>query len=683
MLKKNISLIAGGTHTKETLHKQLQEYLEDVAQIKSYAIDEGIKDVITDDLIIISSDTAKEEIFEMEKIDKNCEIIVANRTISHYHIDEIVLLPQNTEVLFVNDVKQTAQEGIKALEKLGIDYIKYIPYYPGCNELINNIEVAITPGEVDKVPIGIKQIYDIGPRIMDFTTITKILNKLDIIDQKAGQFSQKFLKKIINVAKRLAISSNEISDLNEHLNLVIDGLNDGLLVYDKEGYISVFNENLKKMLNRGYNKVAGKLLKNVIYNKNLLTFLMDNTVEKGEVFNINDKEMMVHKIQLPKSDSTIVTFKNINEVIENDKLGKELVTKGFYGKYTFEDIVGESEKISHLKYISKKLSRTEITILIEGESGTGKELLASAIHNESKRKKGPFLAVNFSALPDELIESELFGYEEGAFTGAKKGGKAGLFEQANEGTIFLDEIGDISAKVQARLLRVLQEREVMRIGGTDIKSIDVRVIAATNRDLTNLVNNREFRKDLYYRLKMGYIKIPPLRERKEDIIDLMNYFIKTETREDIKISKEVIEMLLKYNWYGNIRELKNILSYMMAVREGNQITLRDIPDESFFQEREIDLEQKDINEDIDLSDEQLYILEKIYQLNKYNKVVGRTRLSEETLGTDYELTKYQMRNRLDELERMGFILKKRGKHGTILTSKGKKYLMVIMGEKMV
>lgn len=683
MEKKTISLIAGSTYTKEALHKQLVEYISDMVHVKSYAIDEGINEKIHDKLIVISSKTAKDEIYEMGKIDEDCEIIVANRTISYDHIDEIVLLPEDTKVLFVNDVKKTAYEGIQALTELGIDYINYIPYFPGCDKDIDDIKIAITPGETDKVPKTIKTLYDIGPRIMDFTTITKILNRLNIIDEKAGKFSQKFLKKIIKVAKRLAISSNEISNLNEHLNLVIDGINDGLLVYDREGYISVFNENLKRMLNIGYTKVSGKLLKNIIYNKKLLTFLMDTQQEEGKVLNINEYEMIVNKFQLPKSDSTIVTFKNVKEVIENDRMRKELINKGFYAKYNFEDIIGDSKKITRLKEISNKLAQTDITILIEGESGTGKELLASAIHNSSKRKNGPFLAVNFSALSDELIESELFGYEEGAFTGAKKGGKAGLFEQADGGTIFLDEIGDISSKVQARLLRVLQEREVMRIGGTDIKNIDVRIIAATNKDLTQSVNKNQFREDLYYRLKMGYIKIPPLRERKEDIMDLINYFISTETREDIKISKDVIEKLLYYDWYGNIRELKNILSYMLAVRESNNITIKDIPDKSFFQEKNYEEVIQKKEDFFDLSEEQLFILKKIYKINKSNEVVGRNKLAEETVGTPYSMTKYQMRNRLDVLEKNGFVLKKRGRHGTILTGKGKKYLMAIMGNKIL
>ncbi|WP_034430345.1 sigma 54-interacting transcriptional regulator [Caldisalinibacter kiritimatiensis] len=676
---KSITLVTGSEMTRKVLVAQLKEYLYDIADIKSYAIDEGIDHVISDELVILSSYLVKEELIEANLLDTNCEMIVSERTLSYDHIDQIVLLPRNTEVLFVNDVKETVYEGIEILKDLGIDYIKYIPYYPGKKEPVKKVDIAITPGEADKVPKFVKKVYDIGPRLMDFITITKILNKLGILDQKAGQFSQKYLQKIIDMSKRIALSTNEISDLNEHLSLVINGLNDGLLVYDVNGIISVFNENLKKILNLAYPKVIGRSIKDVIYNKKLLTFLMNKELEEERVIDIDGVEVVVNKFQLPENNSIVATFKNAKETIEkSNKLRRELINRGYFAKYSFDDIIGKSFKINRVKGIAKKLAKSDLTILIEGESGTGKELFASAIHNESRRKQGPFLAVNFSALPDELIESELFGYEEGAFTGAKKGGKAGLFEQADGGTIFLDEIGDISMKVQTRLLRVLQEKEVMRIGGTEIKSVDVRVIAATNKDLVNMVNERKFREDLYYRLKMGYLKIPPLRERKEDLIELMNYFIKIETTENIKISDEVIKELLKYDWYGNVRELKNTLSYMLAVREGNTLTLKDIPDRGFFKRELKDIQRDSILNQEELTDELKFILEKIYQFSKKGEIVGREKLAKETKYTKYEMTKYQMRSRLNKLERMGLIIKKKGKHGTILSNKGEEVIMGLM-----
>ncbi|SDK19849.1 sigma-54 interaction domain-containing protein [Natronincola ferrireducens] len=683
MPRKKLTLITGTEQTRLTLTKQLQEYLSDMVTIKSYAIDEGIPNRVTEGLVVLSSYLVQEELMNLELLGDGCDIVVAQRTISYDCIDEIVLLPKGREVLFVNDAQASAHEGIYILQKLGVDYLKFTPYFPGMDEVKTDIDIAITPGEIDKVPSFIKKIVDIGPRIMDFTTITKILYQLNLLDYKAEDLSDKYLEKIINMAKRLAQFTNEIAHLNEHLSLVLDGLNDGLLVYDLQGSISVLNENLKRMLKIANSNPTGKNTKEVIYNKALLRFLMDKSIEGDKIFSLDGLEILIRKLYLSNSNHIIATFKSIKETMEtNDRIKQELMKKGHYAKYTFEDIIGGSNKIIKVKQIAQKLSTTDLTILIEGESGTGKELFASAIHHASKRKKGPFLAVNFSSLPDELIESELFGYEEGAFTGAKKGGKAGIFEEADGGTIFLDEIGDISMKVQARLLRVLQEKEVMRIGGHHIKSVDVRIIAATNRDLSQMVKEKSFREDLYYRLKMGYMKLPPLRERKEDLQLLIDYFIKIESGESIVIQEDALGKLFKYDWYGNVRELENILSYMLAVRENNHLTIEDIPDKGFFittsnHGKELEKEPPPV-----LKEDMVYLLKKIYELNQKKLLVGREKLAEVSKITSYPMTPAQIRGRLDELERLDFIKKKRGKHGTIVTQKGEKYLMALFGDEL-
>lgn len=622
MVNKSITLVAGSERTRVALLNQLKEYLNDVVEIKSFATEEGLYETVSDELIILSSDLVKYELMEKNLLDTDCEIIVANRTINYDYIDQVVLIPKDTDVLFVNDEKETTYEGLEALKELGIDHLNFIPYYPGIKERIPKVDIAITPGECDKVPEFIPKIIDIGPRIMDFTTVMQILNKLNMLDFKGEQFSNKYLKKIINVAKKLAELNSEVSNLNEHLNLVLDGLNDGLLVYDTMGKISVFNENLKRLLNVGYTKVIGRSVKDVIYNKSILEFLMNKDITGAKVFDIDSIQILANKFFLSKSNYTIVTFKNVRETIEaNENLKRELINKGFYAKYTFDDIIGISDKLKRVKQIANKLAKTDLAILIEGESGTGKELFASAIHNASRRKKGPFLAVNFSALPDGLIESELFGYEEGAFTGAKKGGKAGLFEQADGGTIFLDEIGDISIKVQARLLRVLEEKEVMRIGGNEIKSI----------------------------------------------------------MENIEISHEAMQQLIEYNWYGNVRELVNTISYMLAVREGDILTVKDIPHRNFFQKKDNETEEKPYYEEM-LEKDQIFILKKIYELNRSGKTAGREILAKMSEGTDYKMTQYEIRGRLDKLERMGLVTKNRGKRGTRLTNKGEKVLMAYFEE---
>jgi transcriptional regulator with PAS, ATPase and Fis domain len=232
--------------------------------------------------------------------------------------------------------------------------------------------------------------------------------------------------------------------------------------------------------------------------------------------------------------------------------------------------------------IVKKVTPTNVTVLIYGESGTGKELIARAIHYNSPRKNGPFIAINCAAIPETLIESELFGYEPGAFTGANTR-KIGLIESVNRGTLFLDEIAELPLLMQSKLLRVLQDKEIRRIGGKDTMKVDVRIIAATNKNLSEQIEKNKFREDLYYRLKVVTVDLPPLRERKEDIPELINYFIEKYSKEFGKMIKGIDEKamhaLLSYHWPGNIRQLETVIERAIIICESEKITLKDIHDE--------------------------------------------------------------------------------------------------------
>lgn len=289
-----------------------------------------------------------------------------------------------------------------------------------------------------------------------------------------------------------------------------------------------------------------------------------------------------------------VLFRNVKELNSLYKrisvIEKELATyKSRFrefnkANYSLENIIGESEPIVMAKAIVEKAAHTNSNVLILGESGTGKEIFAHAIHSESNRHEGPFVKVNCAAIPSDLLESELFGYEAGAFTGAKKEGKIGKFEIANEGTIFLDEIGDMPLHMQVKLLRVIQEREVEKVGGVASKKINIRIIAATNRNLERLVEEGKFREDLYYRLNVVTIEIPPLRERGNDIILISNHLIKklsVDLDKKVKgISKEAEQYLKIYEWKGNVRELENILERAINIMENSEIIqVKDLPKE--------------------------------------------------------------------------------------------------------
>jgi len=275
----------------------------------------------------------------------------------------------------------------------------------------------------------------------------------------------------------------------------------------------------------------------------------------------------------------------IEKLVEHQELIEENLSlhRRLEERYRFENIIAKSPKMQRVIEVIKVVSKSNATVLITGDTGTGKELVARAIHSQSYRKDKPFVAVSCAALPESLLESELFGHEKGAFTGAHAQ-RRGKFEIANRGTIFLDEIGDMSANIQVHLLRVLEEKEFTRVGGNELIKVDVRVISATNKDMKEAVANRQFREDLYYRLNVVNIELPPLRERKEDIPLLAQHFLKKFSVENQKgitdFSPEATDFLLKYEWPGNVRELENAIERAVILTKNSCIEVADLPQES-------------------------------------------------------------------------------------------------------
>ncbi|MCT4566169.1 MAG: sigma 54-interacting transcriptional regulator [Maledivibacter sp.] len=360
------------------------------------------------------------------------------------------------------------------------------------------------------------------------------------------------------------------------LNTILDTFNEWYIVVDKNGLITMMSKAYKEFV--GCPNPEGKHVTDVIENTRMHIVIKTGIMEVGEIQEVKGSRMIAMRIPLKKDGRIIgavgkTMFKDVSDLVslskKISKLEKEIeyykneLADKRVAKYTFENLVGDSSSMNDVKALAKKSAKTNSNVLILGESGTGKELFAHALHNASGRNLGPFVKINCAAIPAELLESELFGYEEGAFTGAKKGGKKGKFELANGGTILLDEIGDMPLTMQAKLLRVLQEKEVERLGGNILKNIDVRIIASTNKDLEKLVRKNEFREDLFYRLNVMVIKLPALRERKEDIEALANDLkMKIANRLGLYvegISQDAIEYLKSYDWPGNIRELENVI----------------------------------------------------------------------------------------------------------------------------
>ncbi|MDK2930786.1 MAG: hypothetical protein PWR07_917 [Bacillota bacterium] len=388
----------------------------------------------------------------------------------------------------------------------------------------------------------------------------------------------------------------------EQFKLIIDNVSDGIIAVDDTGHITVFNEAAQRLTGRAASDAVGRHVNDVLPEMGFARILAAASSQSGsppnspsepdspsahpEVHRINDTLVNVTRVPIVVDGScvgAIGTFQDIGRLQALEKnLRKRLYARGHVARFTFGDIVGSSSAIRAAITKAKRFASVDSTVLILGETGTGKELFAQSIHNASARRDGPFVAVNCAAFPETLLESELFGYVEGAFTGAKREGKEGLFELAHHGTIFLDEIASMPLRLQARLLRVLQEKEVMRLGDDRMIPVDVRVIAASNKDLRRLVADGLFQADLYYRLDVLTLVVPPLRDRAEDIPLLAKAFLETLSRKlgmaSSGFTDDALAFLSAYAWPGNVRELKNTVEKCLVLSDGGIITRSDVLD---------------------------------------------------------------------------------------------------------
>jgi len=397
-------------------------------------------------------------------------------------------------------------------------------------------------------------------------------------------------------------SNTENSDIQvlrkqmEMHELIFESIHYGALVTDEKGYITHMNKPYGAYLNLDPEAQIGKHCTEVVENSRMHIVAQTGKPEFSNSHLIKGQKMVVHRIPIKKDGKVIavygqLVFKDVRDV---GKLAKELSLLESKVKlyeaellamrstrYTLDSVIGISDAITSLKAQALKAAVSHSPVLISGESGTGKELFAQAIHQAGPRKVFPFVRINCATIPKDLFESELFGYEQGAFTGAKSEGKPGKFELAHRGTIFLDEIGELPVPMQPKLLRVLEEKEFERVGGTQVIHSNFRLIAATNQNLNAMIRDGHFRKDLFYRLNVFPITIPPLRERREDIIPVFMHLLQKLSEDadrfDIRLDRSAQKVLMEHSWPGNVRELSNVLEWTLSSLEGNCIRDRDLP----------------------------------------------------------------------------------------------------------
>ncbi len=654
-------------HNCRTLERVFGDYIT----VKNYSLEElrAEKAALEGDAFLLSNNSLLEPLRHF--ISDFKKIIIMERSILKQGISQLMDIPAASEVLVVNDELTSTLSTVYELYELGFNHLNLIPYdlSKEASGIYRSIHYAVSPNELSHVPSYIDHIINIQYRVISFSTMLKLM---DLLQLDANLLHFNLIQHLNAIAQpNLGFHNNFLYNYlkSEMLDLVIADSDKAILVVDVEYHLVYFNEQANRLFK--IEKCSNVPLSQCIDQNSLelLRFSADNSlVELGGESYVLEKTPLKLINQLIGYCLTLESEHNLRKV--ENRLTAQLRKKGYYAQYHFSDIIHVSPAMDACIYLAKQIAITDYTILIQGESGVGKELMAQSIHNYSSRKGAAFVAVNCTSLPESLLESQLFGYDEGAFTGAYKKGRAGLFEQAHMGTIFLDEIGDISPNLQAQLLRVIQEKQVMRIGSDQIINVDVRIIAATNCNLEERVRNGQFREDLFYRLNVVPLEITPLRQRREDILPLLQRFLGKKYDE---LSEERLQRCLHYSWPGNIRQLENFATYFK--------TLGMFP---------AYLEEATANTDVNLplsaagqaagvaknppADLQRLLLQLIAQGSAPFHGVGRTLLLQQLRAQGISLSDGKLRQLLAQLEDAGQIIVSKGRAGCRITESGQRFL---------
>jgi transcriptional regulator with PAS, ATPase and Fis domain len=605
------------------------------------------------------------------------KLLLFERDISFpYYLDQVFLLAPGTRVLVVSEMEVGALEVIDQLLSRGVNHVAYIPYWEGCGKDVGGFDVALSPGMFRFCPPGITEHIDIRRRHLSVGTFIKLLQRLG--------FELSYLERLMEYHSNLLFQTyRRLSDqhalslrLQKTLETMFSNMTDAIF-FSEDGIIAECNHVAEKLFRGNREYLVGKTLAEVLGSE----FTSHDEPGASYVLTIRKAKYLCTRTDIAThrggaGDTRLYTVKSVSDLENMEAHVRKLLQsrEGKSPKHHFSDIIAVSPPMRRIMETAREMARSPLgaSILITGESGTGKELFAQAIHNISDRASYPFVVVNFGAIPENLVESELFGYESGAFTGASKTGKQGLFEVARYGTIFLDEIGDASPYIQARLLRVLEERELMRLGGTRIIPVDVRVIAATNRDLQEMCRVGAFRTDLYHRLNTFPLKIPPLRERTECLKAMLAHFQSFYLRQR-EFSEEALRCIYQYSWPGNARELKNLIDFLTLKPGHDRIEFEDLPYD--LKSEYFGRQAKDIALDV-IPALQAYVplktaaaLLSLISAHK-NRPLGRTRLIEKLAERGMRISDARCRSLLALLAGHALLEKGRTKQGMRLTPRG-------------
>ncbi|WP_125140901.1 sigma-54 interaction domain-containing protein [Clostridium transplantifaecale] len=641
---------------KNTLFQNLETVFSSSIQLQSvYSGDLAPDELLRADLFLV---LIMDGVNDLKGHVSNLNDAVAiTRSLRKSVLPQIISIPEGSDVLVVNRNYSLVMEFANDLLELGLTNINWIPYKKEEEEagLYHSVSWAICPNERGYVPSYIPHVIDIGERCIDTYTMIRIASKLHLhseeIESRLIQYAQSLAEPESSIANQYFDNYLKTALLQNYVHYN----SEGLLLCDPTYRCLYLNEYVKSLLPCGSYQDR-ELLQQMIPQICQEDFYSGMADIADEHFLIIKKPVWIDQV-LAGYCITFQTEKCIHDL--NADVNAELSNNNLTARHRFEDICHHSFQMSSVIQRARQAASTDYPVLIQGESGTGKELFAQSIHNESPRRSNPFIAINCAAIPQSLLESELFGYEGGAFTGARRQGKAGLFERAGGGTLFLDEIGDMPAALQASLLRAIQEKQIMRVGGEKLISVDVRLIGATNKDLFEEVEKKHFRADLYYRLNTIPLTIPPLRQRAGDIPLLLRKFLGQSWT---FLSSSQIEYLSRQPWPGNVRQLENFTHYYQTTHSLD----------GFFHPGEV-LTPKKMPANADGSHHYIRqrILFHIAQATAPGHGIGRAAILERLHGENINCSDASLRQFLMELQDKGLITIARGRTGCRVTEAGR------------
>jgi len=678
---KTIAILNYDPKSADIYSAQIENVFSNNIIVKKYSINKNppIGTIIAD-LVLVQN----EDVFERTRnsISEETPIIFCNRTISKEGYYKILSIPEYSEIYILDETLEMAKDIISIIYERGIRNLTLLPASPENVKVLKNKTVIIL-GQSSIIPEDAKEIINIGSSLLDVSTIISMGFRLKIdyiIQNKDVQCSY---SEIIPANFGLAELLGKFNITEGMLNVLLNVIEDGVININLKGEINSLNKKARQILGIeaetiNYCKVIERFpdipFEDVLENRRPI---------KDKLIKINGYDVIVSLDPIFHSGKLFGAYAIMKEFgeaeLKQHKFRTRIIGKGHRAKYNFNNIIGGSEEIVNCKEKARRMADSNSTVLITGDSGTGKELFAQAIHNNSVRRSYQFVVINCGALPESLLESELFGYEEGSFTGARKGGKPGLFELAHNGTLFLDEIGEMPISLQSRLLRVLQERQVMRLGGDRLIDIDVRLIAATNRNINEMVRKGEFREDLFYRLNVLKLKVPSLNSRKEDI-PLIVESLKEAFNGSFKLTDAALDELMKHDWRGNVRELKNYVEYLVNLN----IELVDAADLPFYgddpeetqvgnifteyrQSSPIELLRETAGKTLD---SHLFVLRQLEKGFKENKRLGRRSIYKACENNSLFISEQEIRTILMNLEKCGMAKILKGRGGSVITEKG-------------